>query len=90
MGGSRVDGAGAEAAAAHARLIEDNLVLTCAAERLYSDGGFAGDAALLDRLRGRVSRQTQVLGEAVYLRVREIGKRSVSLVLNDAEMTLKF
>lgn len=34
--------------------------------------------------------QTQVLGEAVYLRVREIGKRSVSLVLNDAEMTLKF
>ncbi len=63
VGGSRVDGAGAEAAAAHARLIEDNLVLTCAAERLYCDGGFAGDAALLDRLRGRVSRQTQVLGE---------------------------
>lgn len=48
--------------AAHARLIEDNLVLTCEAEHLYRDGGFAGDAALLDRLRGRVSRNTRVLG----------------------------
>ncbi len=34
--------------------------------------------------------QTQVSGEKVYLRVREISKRSVTLVLNDAEMTLKF
>ena len=63
MDGPGVNRTGADEVAAHARLIEDNLVLTCAAERLYSDGGFAGDAALLDRLRGRVSRQTQVLGE---------------------------
>ena len=34
--------------------------------------------------------QTQVLGEAVYLRVREISKRSVTLELNEAQMTLKF
>ena len=34
--------------------------------------------------------QTQVQGEAVYLRVREIAKRSVTLELNDAELTLKF
>ena len=34
--------------------------------------------------------QTQVQGVAVYLRVRDISKRSVTLVLNDAEMTLKF
>ncbi len=51
-----------EAAAAHARLIEDNLVLTCAADRLYRAGGFAGEPALLDRLRHRVSRTTRVLG----------------------------
>ena len=54
---------GADEAAAHARLIEDNLVLTCEAARLYRDGGFAGDTALLDRLRGRVSRHTRVIGE---------------------------
>lgn len=47
---------------AHARLIEDNLVLTCDADRLYRDGGFAGEPALLDRLRPRVSRTTRVLG----------------------------
>jgi len=34
--------------------------------------------------------QTQVGGESVYLRVREISRRSVTLALNDAEMTLKF
>jgi hypothetical protein len=34
--------------------------------------------------------QTQVKGEAVYLRVREISKRSVTLELNEAELTLKF
>jgi hypothetical protein len=34
--------------------------------------------------------QTQVQGEAVYLRVREISRRSVTLELGDAEMTLKF
>lgn len=34
--------------------------------------------------------QTQVQGDAVYLRVREISKRSVTLELGDAEMTLKF
>lgn len=63
MEDSRSDEGGADEAAAHARLIEDNLILTCAAERLYRDGGFAGDAALLDRLRARVSRHTGVLGE---------------------------
>lgn len=34
--------------------------------------------------------QTLVRGEKVYLRVKEISKRSVTLVLHDAEMTLKF
>lgn len=34
--------------------------------------------------------QTLVQGETIYLRVREISKRSVTLVLNDAEMTLRF
>lgn len=34
--------------------------------------------------------QTQVQGEPVYLRIREISKRSVTLELNEAEMTLKF
>jgi hypothetical protein len=34
--------------------------------------------------------QTQVRGEAVYLRVREISKHTVTLALHDAEMTLKF
>ncbi len=63
MEDARSDEGGADEAAAHARLIEDNLILTCAAERLYRDGGFAGDAALLDRLRARVSRHTGVLGE---------------------------
>lgn len=31
-----------------------------------------------------------VEGETIYLRVREIGRRTVTLVLNDAEMTLKY
>lgn len=34
--------------------------------------------------------QTQVRGEPVYLRVREISRRSVTLALNEAEITLKF
>ena len=34
--------------------------------------------------------QTLVQGEKVYLRVKDISKRSVTLVLYDAEMTLKF
>ncbi len=34
--------------------------------------------------------QTQVRGEAIYLRIKEIAGRSVTLSLNDAEMTLKF
>lgn len=34
--------------------------------------------------------QTLVQGETVYLRVKEISKRSMTLALNDAEMTLKF
>jgi hypothetical protein len=34
--------------------------------------------------------QTQVGGESVYLRVREISRRSVALALHDAEMTLNF
>jgi len=34
--------------------------------------------------------QTLVRGETVYLRVKEIAKRSVTLALNEAEMTLKF
>lgn len=34
--------------------------------------------------------QTQVQGEAVYLRIKEIARRSVTLSLDDAEMTLKF
>ena len=54
---------GPDEAAEHARRIEEGLVLTCDAARLYRDGGFAGEAALLDRLRGRVSRQTEVIGE---------------------------
>ena len=33
---------------------------------------------------------TQINGEAVYLRVRTIGRRNVTLALNSAEMTLKF
>ena len=33
---------------------------------------------------------TQVQGETVYLRVKEIARRSVTLSLEDAEMTLKF
>lgn len=31
-----------------------------------------------------------VEGETIYLRLREIGRRTVTLVLNDAEMTLKY
>ena len=31
--------------------------------------------------------QTQVRGETIYLRIKEIAGRSVTLVLNDAEMT---
>ncbi len=34
--------------------------------------------------------QTLVQGETVYLRLKEIAKRSVTLSLNDAEMTLKY
>ena len=34
--------------------------------------------------------QTQVQGEPVYMRVREISRRSVTVALNDAEMTLRF
>jgi hypothetical protein len=34
--------------------------------------------------------QTYVGGDAVYLRIRDISNRSVTLVLNDTEMTLKF
>jgi hypothetical protein len=34
--------------------------------------------------------QTQVQGETIYLRVKEISRRSVTLALNDAEMTLKY
>lgn len=34
--------------------------------------------------------QTQVRGVAVYLRVRQISRNSLVLVLNQAEMTLKF
>lgn len=34
--------------------------------------------------------QTLVQGEKVYLRVKDISKRSVTLVFNEAEMTLKF
>jgi hypothetical protein len=34
--------------------------------------------------------KTQVRGEAVLLRVKEFGKRSVTLALDEAEMTLKF
>jgi hypothetical protein len=34
--------------------------------------------------------QAQVRGETVYLRVKEIARRSVTLALNEAEMTLKF
>ena len=34
--------------------------------------------------------QAQVQNEPVYLRVKEISKRSVTLVLNEAEMTLKY
>ncbi len=34
--------------------------------------------------------QTLVQGEKVYLRVKEIAKRSVTLALHDVEMTLKF
>ncbi len=34
--------------------------------------------------------QAQAQGERVYLRVKEISKRSVTLALNDAEMTLKY
>jgi hypothetical protein len=34
--------------------------------------------------------QTQVQGEPVYMRVRQISARSVTVVLNEAEMTLKF
>ena len=34
--------------------------------------------------------QTQAQGEKVYLRVKEISKRTVTLTLNEAEMTLKY
>lgn len=34
--------------------------------------------------------QTLVQGEKVYLRVKEISKRSVTLTLNEAELTLSF
>lgn len=54
---------GAGAVGAYARLIEDNLVLTCEAARLYRDGGFPGEPALLDRLSRRVSGKTQALAE---------------------------
>jgi hypothetical protein len=31
-----------------------------------------------------------VQGEPVYMRVRQVSRRSVTVVLNEAEMTLKF
>jgi hypothetical protein len=34
--------------------------------------------------------QTQIQGEPVYMRVRQVTRHSVTVVLNDAEMTLKF
>ena len=34
--------------------------------------------------------QTQIQGEPVYMRVRQVSRHSVTVVLNDAEMTLKF
>ncbi len=34
--------------------------------------------------------QTQVRGDAVYLRIQDISRRSVTFALNEAEMTLKF
>ncbi len=34
--------------------------------------------------------QTQVQGEPVYMRVRQVSRHSVTVVLNEAEMTLKF
>ena len=34
--------------------------------------------------------QTQVQGQAVYLRVRSIAQKSLTLALNESEMTLKF
>ncbi|WP_232631889.1 glycosyltransferase family 61 protein [Methylobacterium sp. Leaf118] len=49
--------------AAHARRIADNLLLSCEAERLYGQGGFPGEPALLAALSDRVSRHTRVLGE---------------------------
>jgi hypothetical protein len=33
---------------------------------------------------------TQVRGESVYLRVRSISRRGMTVALNDAEMTLRF
>jgi hypothetical protein len=33
---------------------------------------------------------TQVQGQPVYLRVRAISRNSITLALNDTEMTLKF
>ena len=33
---------------------------------------------------------TQVAGETIYLRVKEIARRTVTLSLNDAEVTLKY
>lgn len=34
--------------------------------------------------------QTQIQGEPVYMRVRQVSRHSVTVVLNEAEMTLKF
>ena len=34
--------------------------------------------------------QAQVQGETIYLRLRQISRRGVTVVLNEAEMTLKF
>ncbi|WP_342154287.1 glycosyltransferase family 61 protein [Methylorubrum sp. SB2] len=42
-------------------LSEQNLVLSCEAARLYGEGGFPGDAGLLDRLSNKVARHTRVL-----------------------------
>jgi len=34
--------------------------------------------------------QVQMQGEMVYLRLKQISRRGVTVVLNEAEMTLKF
>jgi hypothetical protein len=90
-----VDGKGVVAAAAPVTPLDNLTLLQQAAATLKISGVFeiGGRSHLVINARpykqGDVV-QTLAQGEKVYLRLKEISKRSVTLTLNDAEMSLTY